>query len=320
MIKISSFSLINNLAKRTWEFYEDKLIFKVRSLTVDYETEVVYEKIKIIRNKKMKDLSWVWVAFSVVVILGLVDLTLRYFGLVNSTIATIEKVIAVLALFLLILASRTLEYYSFLDADQYYLTTVEVDKNSENAILEAIRLIKLKTKIIKETHWNDLLPNTSPVFQITEFDFPDFLNRVKVGFYEDKLVAVERSLAEEIITVIRYDEFSGKTKSARTGNDKWDTASSYWLIFVCITGVTTAIFFAEQVRGNSLYFQSFVGGLLLIIPIVILKYVKSEIVIFYDKKDNGIFWLQVNPANREKLNQIVAFVRERVSQTIEKPA
>lgn len=320
MIKISSFSLTNNLAKRTWEFYDDKLIFKVRSLTVDYETEVAYEKIKVIRAKKMKDLSWIWLVFSTIVILGLVHLALRYFGLVNPTIATVEKVIAVLALCLLVLASRTLESYSFLDADQYYLTTVEVDKNSKNAILEAIRLIKLKTEIIKETHWSDLLPNTSPVFQITEFDFPDFLNRVKVGFYEDKLIAVEKSLAEELTTVIRYDEFSGKTKSARTGNAKWDAASSYWLIFVCITGITTAIFFAEQVRGNSLYFQSFVGGLLLIIPIFLLKYVKSEIVIFYDQKDSGIFWLQVNSANRERVNQIVAFVRERTSQTIEKPA
>lgn len=287
---------------------------------MDYETEVGYEKIKIIRTKKMKDLSWVWIAFSAVVILGLANLVLNYFGLMNSTIATVEKVIGVLVLLLLILAFRTLEFYSFLDADHYYLTTVEVGKNNKKAILEAIRLIKQKTEIIKETHWSDPLPTTSPVFQITELDVPDFLNRVKVGFYEDKLIAVEKSLAEEMTTVIRYDEFSGKTKSARTGNDKWDTASSYWLIFVCITGITTAIFFAEQIGGNSLYFQGFVGGLLLIIPIFLLKYVKSEIMIFYDKKDNGIFWLQVNSANREIINQIVALVREKASQIIEKPA
>src|SRR5688572_5990309 len=107
MIKISSFSITNNLAKKTWEFYDDKFIFKVRSLTVDYETEVGYEKIKVIRTKKMKDLSWVWVAFSTVVIVGLVDLALNYFGLMNSTIATLEKVITILALLLLILVSRT---------------------------------------------------------------------------------------------------------------------------------------------------------------------------------------------------------------------
>ncbi len=46
MIKISSFSPLENFAKTTWEFYDDHLVIKVKSLTLDYETEVSYEKLK----------------------------------------------------------------------------------------------------------------------------------------------------------------------------------------------------------------------------------------------------------------------------------
>ncbi len=314
MIKISSFSPLENFAKTTWEFYDDHLVIKVKSLTLDYETEVSYEKIKIIRNRKIKDLNWVWAAFVISVLLGLASLGLDYFCMINSTIVAIEKAIGVLALILLIPAFRTQEFYSLLDGDKNYLAIVEIDKNNKKTILEVIHLIKQKTELIGETYLSDSLPSTPPVFQITEFDFPDFLNRARVNFYEDKLIEVEKSLAEEASTVIRYDEFSGKTKTARIGNDKWDIAWSYWLIFVCMVGVSTAIFFAEQIRGSLFFLQLIIGGLLLLIPIHFLKYIKNEILIFYDKKENGIFWLETKSTTREKLNQIVEFVQEKVAR------
>ncbi len=234
--------------------------------------------------------------------------------MINSTIVAIEKAIGVLALILLIPAFRTQEFYSLLDGDKNYLAIVEIDKNNKKTILEVIHLIKQKTELIGETYLSDSLPSTPPVFQITEFDFPDFLNRARVNFYEDKLIAVEKSLAEEASTVIRYDEFSGKTKTARIGNNKWDIAWSYWLIFVCMVGVSTAIFFAEQIRGSLFFLQLIIGGLLLLIPIHFLKYIKNEILIFYDKKENGIFWLETKSTTREKLNQIVEFVQEKVAR------
>lgn len=314
MIKISSFLPLENFARKTWEFYDDHLITKVKSLTLDYETEVNYEKVKIIRNRKIKDLSWVWAAFVASGVLGIANLVLDYFCMVNSTVVIIEKVVGVLILILLIPAFRTREFYSFLDGDKNYLATVEVGKNSKKPILEAIHHIKQKTELTSETYLSDPLPSTPPVFQITEFDLPDFSNTAKIGFYEDRLIAVEKSLVEEAITVIRYDEFSGKTGTAKIGNDKWDLAWSYWLIFVCITGILTAVFFAEQICGNRLFFQLFIGGLLLLIPMFLMKYIKNEILIFYDKADNGIFWLETRSANREKLNQIVEFVQEKVAK------
>jgi hypothetical protein len=37
------------------------------------------------------------------------------------------------------------------------------------------------------------------------------------------------------------------------------------------------------------------------------------VVVFYDKKDNGVFWTKVNVASREKLNQIIGFIQEKAA-------
>jgi len=85
---------------------------------------------------------------------------------------------------------------------------------------------------------------------------------------------------------------------------------------MCITGISVFTFFAEQIRGSHLIFNLFISGLAITIPLYLLKFIKSEILVFYDKQDNGVFWTRVNSANREKLNQIVEFVKIKVeSQT-----
>ncbi len=84
-----------------------------------------------------------------------------------------------LGLAMLLPAFRSYEYYSFLDGDNRFLATVRVNNKNKHTLREAIILIKQKSEIISETYFDNSLPNTSPVFQLTEFDFADFLNTSK---------------------------------------------------------------------------------------------------------------------------------------------
>lgn len=312
MIKISSFSPLQNFSRWVWEFYDDKLVIKTKSITMDYDRDVKYEKIKSIQNKRTLELGWLRVSFTYIVLLGLISLGLDYFCITNPIIEAGKKIAVILALMPIIPAFGRNEYYSFLDKDNNLLATVRVNKKNKQTLLEAIQLIKQKTKITSETYFDDSLPSTPPVFQFTEFDFADFLNISKVSVYEDRIIDVEKSLAEEVTTVIRYDELSGETKFAKIGNEKWVFVWSYWLYFVCVTGISVSILFAEQIKGNYLFLNLFFGGLVLIIPLFFLQYIKSEILIFHDKQDNGIFWTRVNSANREKLNHIVEFIKGKL--------
>jgi len=82
-------------------------------------------------------------------------------------------------------------------------------------IFEAIKLIKQKTEITNETYFDTSFSSDHPVFQFSEFEVADFLNKSKVSVYDDKIINVEKSLAEELTTVVRFDELSGKTKFAK---------------------------------------------------------------------------------------------------------
>ncbi len=53
-------------------------------------------------------------------------------------------------------------------------------------------------------------------------------------------------------------------------------------------------------------------GLALVIPLYFFRYIKSEILVFYNKHDNGVFWVRVNSANRERLNQITKFITGKI--------
>jgi hypothetical protein len=314
MIKIKSFSPLANFTRRTWRFYDSKMAVRTKSLTSSFETEIQYEKIKVIQSKKVANVDWYWVAFAVICLQGITNIVLGYFRLSIPNIHIIEKAVIILALASLISAFRKYDYFSFLDIDKSYLATIKVDSNNKNALLEAINLIKQKTELINEIYPSNSLPNTPPVFEFTEFDLPDFFNKSTVRFYEDKIIDVEKSLVEEVTTVIKYDELSGKTKNEKRRNDNWFLACLYWLMLLCIIGASIAAFFSNQMGGSPLFRNLyFGGGLVLSIPMFYLQYIKSEFLIFYGNKDNEVFWTKENSANREKLDQIVEFIQERVS-------
>lgn len=312
MIKIKDYSPINNFARSSWEFYDEHLVEKIKSLIINYDNEVRFENIKFINSRSIRNLRWIWISFITITFLGLISLGLNHFCITNPTIEIIKKIIASLSLSLLIPVWVKYEYYSFLDANKNFLSTIRVNKKTKHIILEAIKLVKQKTELISESYYDGSLPNNAPVFQFSEFDFADYLNNSKVFVYDDKIIDVEKSLTEEVTSVIRFDELSGKTKVMKMGNDQWDNISSYWLFIMCIAGISVVTFFADQLRGINLDLMIILGGFVLLIPMLFLKYVKSEILVFYDKQDKSVFWTRVNSSNREKLNQIVEFVKGKV--------
>lgn len=321
MIQINSFIPTDNFTRRTWEFHEDKIVIKTKSLTVDVENEVNYEKIKSISTKKTADLNWLWITFAIFGVLSVATLGLGFFDLMNSTLRVIEKIIAFIALLLALPSFQKHEFFYFWDAEKYHLMNIKIDNNEKRTkIIEAISLIKKKTELISEIYLSDSLPNTPPVFEIVEFDFPDFLNKSTTRFYDDKIIETHKSLVEEIARVKKYNEFNGKTKTARVGNDNWDYVWCYWMLLVCIIGFSVSTFFAGQLVGNYIFGRLFFGSLALLVPLYFLKYIKSEFLVFNNKDNEGILGISVNKKNREKLNQIAEFIKEKVESQNQKLA
>jgi hypothetical protein len=311
MIAIRSFSL-NNFTRKVWEFYDDKFVITAKSLNADYETEWHYAKIKEIRQTKLADLTWVSAGFMVLMLFFVTRWFLHFLSIYILDIPIVEKAIVILAIVLLLPAFRKRELYSFLDADGYYLTSIQVTQKSKKLLLNAIDLMKQKAEITDEIYLSDPLPGTSPLFKFQEFDFPDFLSKSTVRVYDDRLIDFESSLTEDIRTVVKFDKLSGKTTTARVGNKNWDNLWYFWLLVVIYISAIAVVFFPDYLYQNTLAFRIFLVAMFLLVPLHFLSYMKSEILVFYDKKDYGVFWTRVSPENREVLNQVVKFVQEKV--------
>lgn len=314
LISITHFSPLENFMRRTWEFHEDKLVVKIKSLRVDHEYEVSYETITRIRNGKFRDLNWLWTAFIITGVSGIVSLLLGVVGVSNAIALWIQKAALIVAYLMFIPAFRTVEWYFLGDADGNNVASMPMDGRSKESLLEAINQIRQKSATLQEMYIGDPLPSSSPEFEAFDFDFANFLNKSTVRFYEDRLVDVEHSIAEESVFVVNYDELGEKPKVAKIANDKWDYVWSYWLVFVTIAVCTAYGFFFKQLCGNFSFARVAIGGLLLLIPLFLMRYIKREVLILSDKKGQSVFWTWIGRANREQLMQAAAFVEEKIAQ------
>jgi hypothetical protein len=315
MISISSFYPFSNLARVSFEFCDEKIIFKTKSLTVDNEGEIKYEKIKVIKRKRLIDLRWVGTASWVIGLIGVFYFIFNWPHSSNSTILFIEKLLAILGLLLCIPAFRKREICSFLDSDRNPLATIEVKTNNRKLFEDAIYLIKQKTEIISETNLTNPLADTRPIFEITSWDIPDFLNKSVTRFYDDRFVDSEQSLLEEMVTEVKYCELRGKPKSIKAGNQLWSSLGCF-LLGLCTAIITLfALFFPQLTKGIPIYL--YLGWVILSILMFVLRYAKKEVLVFYNKNDQEIWWTRPNASNRKKIDQIVEFIQNKTASSSE---
>jgi hypothetical protein len=178
---------------------------------------------------------------------------------------------------------------------------------------EAINLVKQKAEILSETHPHAPFPEIPPTFEIKEFDFPDYLNTSTIRFYEDGLIESQKSLVEDDVTKIEYKRLSGKTTVIRMSNGNWVVLGFQWLATVIVVETLILFFFLDMGRGHPLVANIFAAAAGLFIPLIILNYIKTPALLFYDRKNSVIFWARYTKKNKEKLDQVVHFIQERVT-------
>ncbi len=312
-VRITQFSPLDGFRRMSWEFQDDHVTVNVKSLSLDFDHEVRYDKIKTITNNKRLNLNWLWVTVVVVVLAALLSLFLPNLGVSKAEATLAAQLLAVVGYACFIPAFRKIETYSFLDAEDNYLTVVFVNERNKKTLFDAIDLIRQKEKGIQEIYIEDPLPSSPPVFQYSQFDLLHYMSRSTVSFYDDRLIEVHRSLAADNVTLVKYGDLGQTIKTVRAANDNWDYVFTNWLMFVSIVGGTAIVFFRQQLACNYPFLYLMAAGYILLIPMFLLRYKKREFLVFYDKHDQAVFGARVDSANREELERAVAFVRGKVA-------
>lgn len=313
MIRVNSFIPMSNFTRATYDFLDDKIVIKDKSLFTEYNTETKYEEIKHIQIEIATDLRWIWLGLAVTLIPAFLSGFFLVLGLTyqnNPTFPIIAKVIVVFGFILCTPIFQRNRYYVFLDRARKNLMTIKEDINNYEAINQAVDLVRQKSTIISDTNPEKPLPNVSPVFEHIDFDFKDYLNKSVTRFYEDKLIFTKKSLVEEIVREVNYSELSGKFIYYKSGGD-W---ISIWLNLVLFFGsmaYTLSLFFPQfwcAWLPRQIFLIFFISSLL----ISMMFFFKGETLLFLGPNDNLIYGMRSNSKNRKKLEAIVEYVKSKI--------
>jgi hypothetical protein len=311
MIQIHTLEPLRNWTRRTYQFLDEKVVIKTKSLTVDYKNEIKYQEIKAIHRRKISQQNGIWIGFLLIGTLSVLNWILNITCCNSATFLLIRQIGTIVGLLSFLSVFYVVEHVGFLDRDRNYLGYIPINKKNRGQVQEAIQLVRQKTEIISET--NLVNPQTGkPVhFELTHWDIPDMLNKSVTNFYGECLVDTEKSLTEQLVTEVKYSELSGKTQVIKKGNESWDVAFSYWLVFWVLISNFFFVFFPKIFKSSPEIQYLFWGSLLMFLPIYLMKFVKHEAIVFYNTNDKIIYWTWISAKNREKIKQIVAFIQQK---------
>jgi hypothetical protein len=312
MIRIRYFSPVDNLSKSVYEFDDEKITVKYKSLTVESDEKIDYKIIKSIKFWKMAEVRWFLVSFVLIGSVPFLNYAFSFFIPTNPTLQIIEKAMIALGFVLCIPSLQKNELVSFLTSGREYLATIKVNKRDNGLFLDALKLIKRKTEITSETNPIRPFPDMPAAFEIVQRDTVDFLNKSISRFYEDRIVDFEKSLVEEIVTEVKYGDLSGKTQIIKTGYNKSEFVWFYLLIPVCFLAIPIEVFFPHWMDSQSHFVLGFSLFILTLGIYFLLKYLKKEEVLFYGKNDQVLYWTRRNTSNRETLDQIVKYIQDHI--------
>jgi hypothetical protein len=312
MLQIKSLYPMSNYARVTHEFLDDKITIKVKSLVTEYESEVKYDDIKHIQLVKTADLRWLtWGIFAIMLpgFTSWIFSLLHWNFLINSPFPLIGRLMIFAGIALSLPAFKKNEVYFFMDRSRKNIVSIKVDNKNKSSLNQAVELVRHKSTILSETNPQTLFPD-APLFTYSYHDLTNVLNKTVAMFYENNFMVKDSSFAEEVVTVVNYDELSGKIVRLKTMNNGWSSWATS-LLMGC-----AALFWGIEYLFPQLW-QILPLGLVAKVALALLGFLfllslfKIEIVMFYNKDDTIVYWAKPNRKQPESLENIIEHVKRK---------
>ncbi len=310
MIEFNSFDLLNYFLFKKYQFFEDKVIIKVKSLLTELDDEIIYENIKIISLIKYRNIRWFNAGIFILAILALVHTFAGFIYRALPYAEMVEKVIIVLGYMLIIPSFFQREIMFFLDENRDVLFSFVINKNNRPSVSKIIDLIKQKTKNIESLNYDGSAPTETPAYEIVQRDFPDIFKVSITKFYDDKIVFSIKNLLQEFTGEIKYSELSKKIENIRSVDQTWGVLWSNGMFIILALEISKRLFFPNFLGGYWLYF--FIGFGSLLILMFLLGYVKYDHLLFLNKNNHILLTIKQDASNWEKLDEIIEFVEGKI--------
>lgn len=308
MITITSFYPFKNLLRVTQEFYEDRAVVRMKSLTYEHDYEIDYKELDEISDKY--HINENQVAFGVGFLAFITIALIFFFDNINAypLLLRTVQVFYVCGFIVFIAGFKKNWQINFSDKKGNILTyTKQTAKNTE-LVSQATELITSKVEGIREVTATDPFPAEKPVFELIQYDMFQFGKTIE-RFYENKLIAFHQTLFKEVAYSTTYSQFSGKVDRGKVSAIPW---FSYFcnLLYVGIIIMGLDLAFDLGIGINILVF--FRVLLILFIISWLLSFVKREVVGLYDYDENIAYGTFVNRKNKAKIEEIIEFIRPKI--------
>lgn len=315
MLRFVSYYPMASFLKVELELDEETITESFKSLVAEGKREIQYSDISIIGFRKIADTRWASTGFlvsflSLMLVAGLYQIP-ALCG--DSFIRGIGQIFFLAGLILCIPGYMKKEYCYFLTKDREYITNIIVNQKNRQDIDLAIEQIKKRTTILSEIHPDRLDHASNPEFELTVRFSPLYFYENTMRFYDDKVVDIDKSLIEDSVSEYPYDIFTSKILINKYGDTRWNSVT------LLLFGIGMYVYI-----GMALFFPSVNLGLVPIAGIIILislplamRYFKEDVLSFLDKNNNVILWTKIPRGEKQKVERIVQFVKEKVASISE---
>ncbi len=310
MIKISSFYLFSNFLRVTSEFYEDKAIVKMRSLTLERDFEFYYTQVNEISYENQANGRQTMFGFEALGFIGIILIVCFKIIYARPWLILLTQVSYVLAVIIFLTGFIKNRYYYFLDKNSKLLTGIRVTQGNYESIMKVLELVAMKSGNLRETAFDHPFPDSKPSFELIESDIPNYFNKSKTRFYENELIEVGKSIIDESVSYCKYDQLSGQVYRGKQANDSWDSA--FWIV-LAFTVMISGSYILFNVLPRIAFLSIIAVFVTFLVISFVLRYVKRPIVGLYDKNDRIAYWIWINRSNKEKVEAIIEFVQSKLS-------
>lgn len=309
MIKLTSFYPFSNFMRITQEFHEDKAVVKWSSLKAEREYTFNYNKITRISYSKEASESQMFFGLSLALLSIIVVVLFSSQIHANPLALRSVRVLFLLTVSIFVTGLIHHKYYYFYDKDGNHITFIKATRNNHGSIEKAINLTKSASPKIKETTPLKPFLDINPIFEMTYYDTPYYLNIITVKFSEDMLIAHHKSVIGESAQIVEYNSLSGEVMRGKESNSSWATAYYFILVLSTFTAGLYSLF--DILPRQFFLYTEYILGILLVI-FILLRYIKKEVIGLYDKNENIVYWTWVNKSNKEKIEEIIRYVQSRI--------
>jgi len=309
MIKITSFYPFQNLLRVTQEFYEDKIVVNVKSLTFDNSKEINYKDVREISDGFTAQKGNF--GFILIAITGFSLSIFHNWLYGNPFWFRVAQIIFVIGIALYISRYVKSWYIYLSDKNGNILTTIHQTHKNRNLVEQAIDTIRLKSESADEISSANPFPSVLPVFEYVYTDISN-LKKTVDKFYDTELIGFEKGIYGEYAYKIRYNELNGDVYRARTNIEIWCVILE-WCYMAIVIAFGIFYGFHLPIEFRTILNISYVAAAIFAIS-WLLRFVKREVFALYGRNGEIKYWAYINKSDKEKIKRIIEFIKSKIPE------